>query len=92
MIKPGPRNSITDVPGIQVGQARDEALISGVTVVCPEEAAVTAVDCRGGGPGTRETDALKPENLVDATHAVVLSGGSAMGLDAAGGVGSVFNP
>jgi len=86
MIKPGPNNSIIDVSGVLVGQARDEALLSGVTVICPEEPAVTAVDSRGGGPGTRETDALKPENLVDASHAVVLSGGSAMGLEAASGV------
>ena len=86
VIRPGPRNAITDVSGILVGQAGDEALLSGVTVVRPESAAVAAVDCRGGGPGTRETDALKPENLVDAVHAVVLSGGSAMGLEAAGGV------
>lgn len=86
MIRPGPNNTITDVPGVLVGQASDPELLTGVTVVCPREDAVTAVDCRGGGPGTRETDALKPENLVEAIHAVVLSGGSAMGLDAAGGV------
>jgi len=86
MIRPGPKNSITDVAGILVGQARDLERLTGVTVVRPREAAVTAVDCRGGGPGTRETDALRPENLVEAIHAVVLSGGSAMGLDAAGGV------
>jgi len=86
MIRPGPNNTLTDVPGILVGQARDDALLSGVTVVRPDGPAVAAVDCRGGGPGTRETDALKPENLVEAVHAVVLSGGSAMGLEAAGGV------
>lgn len=86
MIRPGPKNAITDVRGILVGQARDEALLSGVTVVRPDAAAVAASDCRGGGPGTRETDALRPENLVDTVHAVVLSGGSAMGLEAAGGV------
>ncbi len=55
-------------------------------VLCPEAGATAAVDVRGGAPGTRETDALNPVNLVDAAHAVVLSGGSAFGLDAAGGV------
>ena len=60
--------------------------MSGTTVVLPDEAAVAAVDCRGGGPGTRETDALHPANLVEEVHAIVLSGGSAMGLDAASGV------
>ena len=79
------RNLITDVPGIQVGNAQDEALWSGVTVVLPDQSAVAAVDVRGGGPGTRETDLLRPENTVDAVHAVVLSGGSAYGLDAASG-------
>lgn len=57
-------------------------------VLCPENGATAAVDVRGGAPGTRETDALNPVNLVDAAHAVVLSGGSAFGLDAAGGVQS----
>ncbi len=86
MILPGPRNCLTDVPGIRVGQARDMKLLSGVTVICPEQPAVTAVDSRGGAPGTRETDVLKAENLVDVSHAIVLSGGSTMGLEAAGGV------
>lgn len=57
-------------------------------VLCPEDGATAAVDVRGGAPGTRETDALNPVNLVDAAHAIVLSGGSAFGLDAAGGVQS----
>ena len=85
-MQPGPKNSITDVSGIKVGHAQDMKLMSGTTVVLPDAAAVAAVDCRGGGPGTRETDALHPANLVEEVHAVVLSGGSAMGLDAAGGV------
>ena len=85
-MQPGPKNSITDVSGIKVGHAQDMKLMSGTTVVLPDSAAVAAVDCRGGGPGTRETDALHPANLVEEVHAVVLSGGSAMGLDAAGGV------
>ena len=85
-MQPGPKNSITYVSGIKVGHAQDMKLMSGTTVVLPDAAAVAAVDCRGGGPGTRETDALHPVNLVEEVHAVVLSGGSAMGLDAAGGV------
>ena len=85
-MQPGPKNSITDVSGIKVGHAQDIKLMSGTTVVLPDVAAVGAVDCRGGGPGTRETDALRPSNLVEEVHAVVLSGGSAMGLDAASGV------
>ena len=85
-MQPGPKNSITDVSGIKVGHAQDMKLMSGTTVVLPDSAAVAAVDCRGGGPGTRETDALHPANLVEEVHAVVLSGGSAMGLDAASGV------
>jgi L-aminopeptidase/D-esterase-like protein len=86
MIRPGSRNLITDVPGIAVGNAEDHRVRSGTTVVLPEAPAVAAVDVRGGGPGTRETDALDPSCVVEAVHAVVLSGGSAFGLDAAGGV------
>jgi len=82
----GPRNLITDVPGLKVGQSQDAAVRTGVTVILPDERAVCAVDVRGGGPGTRETDALAPENLVDAVDAVVLSGGSSYGLAAADGV------
>ena len=83
---PGARNLITDVPGLRVGQAEDAAARTGVTVILPDERAVCAVDVRGGAPGTRETDALAPENLVDAVDAVVLSGGSVYGLGAADGV------
>jgi L-aminopeptidase/D-esterase-like protein len=84
--RPGPRNLITDVAGLTVGQAQDAAVRTGVTVILPDDRAVCAVDVRGGGPGTRETDALNPENLVDAVDAVVLSGGSSYGLAAADGV------
>jgi L-aminopeptidase/D-esterase-like protein len=83
---PGARNLITDVPGLKVGQAHDAAARTGVTVILPDDRAVCAVDVRGGGPGTRETDALAPENLVDAVDAVVLSGGSVYGLAAGDGV------
>src|SRR5690606_19993087 len=69
-----------------VGQAHDLRARSGVTVILPTDRAVCAVDVRGGGPGTRETDALAPENLVEAVDAVVLSGGSVYGLAAADAV------
>ncbi|MEP9378214.1 P1 family peptidase [Aquabacter sp. CN5-332] len=79
-------NLITDVPGISVGHAGDLKLGSGTSVVLCDPPAVGAVDVRGGGPGTRETDLLDPAASVDLVNAVVLSGGSAFGLDAAGGV------
>ncbi len=85
-MKPGPRNSITDVPGIAVGNAEDDQVRSGVTVVLPAEPAVAAVDLRGGGTGTRELALLEPEGAVEHIHALALSGGSAFGLDAASGV------
>ena len=83
---PGPLNLITDVPGLKVGQADAAAARTGVTVILPDDRAVCAVDVRGGGPGTRETDALSPETLVEAVDAVVLAGGSVYGLAAADGV------
>jgi len=85
-MKPGARNLITDVPGLAVGQAEDSRARSGVTVILPDAPAVAAVDVRGGGPGTRETDALAADTLVEAVDAVVLSGGSVYGLAAADGV------
>jgi len=88
MIRPGPRNLITDVPGIRVGNAEQHGHLTGVTVVLPDRPAVAAVDVRGGGPGTRETDALQPSALVERVDAIALSGGSAFGLDAASGVSS----
>jgi L-aminopeptidase/D-esterase-like protein len=86
MIRPGPRNSITDVPGIQVGNAELPGLVTGATAVIPDRPAVAAVDVRGGGPGTRETEALAAGSTVQQVHGIVLAGGSAYGLDAAGGV------
>ena len=86
MAQPGPRNLITDVPGLLVGQAQDEAGITGTTVLLCEAPAVAAVDIRGGAPGSRETALLDPASLVQRVDAIVLSGGSAFGLDAAGGV------
>lgn len=84
--RPGPLNLITDVPGLSVGQAVDPDARTGVTVILPHRQAVCAVDVRGGGPGTRETDALGADTLVETADAVVLSGGSVYGLAAADGV------
>ena len=83
---PGPLNLITDVPGLKVGQAEDAKVRTGVTVILPDAAAVAAVDVRGGAPGTRETDALAPEALVETVDAVVIAGGSVYGLAAADAV------
>src|SRR5437588_10748851 len=79
------RNLVTDVAGILVGQADDARLCSGVTAILFEDPAVAAVDVRGGAPGTRETDLLEPHRTVERIDAVVLSGGSVFGLDAATG-------
>ena len=86
MARPGPRNSLTDVAGLSIGCAEDRRALTGVTVIVPENRAICGVDVRGGGPGTRETDALAPENLVDAVDAIVLAGGSVYGLGAADGI------
>ena len=83
---PRATDAITAIPGIQVGHYTDLEHATGCTVVLFEEGAVGSVDIRGGAPGTRETDLLRPGNLVERVHAVVLSGGSAYGLDAASGV------
>ncbi len=79
-------SSITDVKGIEVGHFTDARRPTGCTVIIAREGAVGGVDVRGAAPGTRETDLLHPGNLVDRVHAVLLAGGSAWGLDAAGGV------
>jgi L-aminopeptidase/D-esterase-like protein len=80
------RNLITDIPGVRVGQADDMKLGSGVTAVVFDRAVAASVDVRGGGPGTRETALLDPAQTVEGIDAIVLSGGSAFGLDAASGV------
>jgi len=80
------KNSICDVPGIKVGHFHLEQARTGCTVILPEHPAVTGVDVRGSAPGTREIELLKPVRLVNAVHALLLSGGSAFGLNAAGGV------
>ena len=82
----GPRNLITDVPGLRVGQAEDARLRSGCTVLLGERPFVAAVSVMGGAPGRRETDLLSPDRLVQEVDALVLSGGSAFGLDACSGV------
>jgi L-aminopeptidase/D-esterase-like protein len=86
---PRPRRhggAITDVAGIEVGHFTDTRRPTGCSVVLAREGAVAGVDVRGAAPGTRETDLLAPENLVDRVHAITLAGGSAWGLDAATGV------
>ena len=85
-MKAGPRNLITDVEGFLVGNASDAALKSGATVLTGEEPFTAAVHVMGGAPGTRETDLLAPDRLVQRVDALVFSGGSAFGLDAASGV------
>jgi L-aminopeptidase/D-esterase-like protein len=86
MATTGARNLITDVPGLLVGQAEDALAITGTTVVFCERPAAASVDVRGGAPGSRETELLDPAALVERVDAIVLSGGSAFGLDAAAGV------
>lgn len=78
--------ALTEVPGVKVGHFTDARRPTGCTVILTEEGAVGGVDVRGSAPGTRETDLLNPTNLVDKVHAVLLSGGSAFGLEAATGV------
>lgn len=77
--------AITDVPGIEVGHFTDTRRPTGCTAIIARAGAVAGVDVRGAAPGTRETDLLEPANLVQQVHAVMLSGGSAWGLDAASG-------
>ena len=82
----GPKNLITDVPGLRVGNAHDDTLKSGTTVVLGAAPFTASVHVMGGAPGTRETDLLAPDKTVTAVDALVLSGGSAYGLDACSGV------
>lgn len=90
MARPGSLNSLCDVAGLTVGCAEDAVALTGVTVIVPESRAVCAVDVRGGGPGTRETDVLTPGAIADAVDALVLSGGSVYGLAAADGVAAMM--
>ncbi len=85
-MRPGPRNLITDVAGLKVGNAEDHQLRSGATVLVGDSPFVAGVHVMGGAPGTRETELLAPDRLVAKVDALVLSGGSAFGLDACSGV------
>lgn len=85
-MRPGPLNLITDISGLRVGNAEDVQLRSGVTVLTADKPFIAAVHVMGGAPGTRETDLLASDRLVGAVDALVLSGGSAFGLDACTGV------
>ncbi|MEN1761658.1 P1 family peptidase [Anoxynatronum sibiricum] len=78
--------TLTDIQGIKVGHAQNEAALTGCTVILCEPGGVAGVDVRGAAPGTRETDLLHPVKMMDQVHGILLSGGSAFGLDAAGGV------
>ncbi|WP_301281452.1 P1 family peptidase [Loktanella sp. 3ANDIMAR09] len=84
------RNLLTDVAGLRVGHAQDDMIMSGVTVVTAAAPFVCGVHVMGGAPGTRETDLLAPDKLVEHVDALVLSGGSALGLDAASGVANAL--
>ncbi len=86
MLTPGPKNLITDVPGLRVGNAQDDALKSGTTVLTADAPLTASVSVLGGAPGTRETDLLAPDKSVAKIDALCLSGGSAFGLDACSGV------
>jgi L-aminopeptidase/D-esterase-like protein len=90
-LRPGPRNLITDVEGLLVGNATDVKAESGVTVILCDDHYCAAADVRGGAPGVREIETLSPENLVGRAHAFVLTGGSVLGLAAADGVVSVLS-
>src|SRR5256712_11018979 len=85
-VAPNMHDDITDVPGIRVGHDTNLEAGTGCTVILCDPVAVGGVDVRGGAPATRETDLLRPMHLVDEVHAILLTGGSAFGLDAASGV------
>ena len=85
-MKQGKLNLITDVKGILVGNSQDSNLKSGVTVLASEKPMAAAVTILGGAPGTRDTDLLEPDKLVQKVDAITLSGGSVYGLDASSGV------
>ncbi|KJC62619.1 peptidase T4 [Bradyrhizobium sp. LTSPM299] len=80
------KNLLTDIAGVSVGHADDPSIASGVTAIIFDKRAVASIDVRGGGPGTREEALLAPQSAMEAIDAITLSGGSALGLDAAGGV------
>jgi D-aminopeptidase len=85
-VQAGPRNLITDVAGLKIGEASDAEVRTGVSIILPDSPAVAACDIRGGGPASRETDVLMQENLVQEVDGIILSGGSVYGLASADGV------
>ena len=85
-MRPGPTNSLSDISGLRVGHASDSTLASGVSVVMGDHPIVASYEVMGGAPGTRETDLLEPDKSAPSVDAIVLSGGSAFGLEAASGV------
>jgi len=87
---PGPLNLITDIAGLEVGNAQDAAIKTGVTVLSADRPFVAGVHVMGGAPGSRETELLAPDKTVAEVDALVLSGGSALGLDAASGVANAL--
>ena len=84
--QPGRLDALCDVPGIRIGHAQNPVARTGCTVVIPDGGAVAGVDVRGSAPGTREIESMRPVRLVQQVHAILLTGGSAFGLDASGGV------
>ncbi|MCR9255680.1 MAG: P1 family peptidase [Alphaproteobacteria bacterium] len=90
-LRTGAKNCLTDIAGVQVGHGDDPANRTGVTAILTPGRAVAGVDIRGGAPGTRETDLLRPDNTVERVDGIVLSGGSAFGLAAADGVAEVVH-
>ena len=91
MASPGPRNALTDIAGLLVGNADDPIVRTGVTVVLAQRPVIASVDVRGGAPGTRDTDLLDPSRSSAGVDAIVLSGGSEFGLEAASGVCAVLS-
>jgi L-aminopeptidase/D-esterase-like protein len=89
-VSPGSRNLITDVAGLRVGNAEDHRIKTGTTVLVGDRPFIASVDVMGGSPGSRETELLSPDKLVTEIDAIVLSGGSAFGLDAASGVANAL--
>lgn len=89
-MKAGPKNQITDIAGLRVGNTSDAVLRSGVTALVCDVANTASVHTMGGAPGTRETDLLAPENIIQGVNAFILSGGSSFGLDAASGAQALF--
>jgi L-aminopeptidase/D-esterase-like protein len=87
----GPTDAITDLMGIKVGNAHDAVVNTGVTAIIPDCPVAMGVDVRGGGPGTRDTDALDPTCMIEKVHGLVLAGGSVFGLAAADGVASFLS-